>query len=198
MPKKKKTTREYTPQHAASGVSVDLPEIETWENNYRGYEITITIPEYTSICPRTHLPDFGTITIHYLPDKLCLELKSLKYYILAYRNLGIFYENAVNRILDDFRAGRQNVAEFWIDFGGRFEDLTEKLQAVDSCHLNVGNNEFEPPLFQDRQRPGRFCQALAVIARGSEKFGQHGAHALLIINDKNPADLLFHIPPARW
>ncbi|HET7212770.1 MAG TPA: preQ(1) synthase [Terriglobia bacterium] len=100
MPKKK-SKREYTPLHAASGVSAELPEIETWENNYRGYEITITIPEYTSICPRTHLPDFGTITIHYLPDKLCLELKSLKYYILAYRNLGIFYENAVNRILDD-------------------------------------------------------------------------------------------------
>ncbi|MEJ2007824.1 MAG: preQ(1) synthase [Acidobacteriota bacterium] len=100
MPKKK-TTRVYTPEHAASGVEASLPEIETWENQYRDYEITITIPEYTSICPRTHLPDFGTITIHYLPDKLCLELKSLKYYILAYRNLGIFYENAVNRILDD-------------------------------------------------------------------------------------------------
>lgn len=100
MPRKK-SQREYTPQHAASGVSTNLPEIETWENNYKGYEITITIPEYTSICPRTHLPDFGTVTIHYLPDKLCLELKSLKYYILAYRNLGIFYENAVNRILDD-------------------------------------------------------------------------------------------------
>ncbi len=92
---------EYTPQHAASGVSAGLPEIETWANQYQGYEITISIPEYTSICPRTHLPDFGTITIHYLPNKLCLELKSLKNYILAYRNLGIFYENAVNRILDD-------------------------------------------------------------------------------------------------
>lgn len=100
MPKRK-SEREYTPQQAVSGVHADLPEIETWGNNYRGYEITITIPEYTSICPRTHLPDFGTVTIHYLPDKLCLELKSLKYYILAYRNLGIFYENAINRILDD-------------------------------------------------------------------------------------------------
>ncbi len=100
MPKKQ-SKPEYTPRHAASGVSVDLPEIETWANQYRGYEITISIPEYTSICPRTHLPDFGTITIQYLPSKLCLELKSLKYYILAYRNLGIFYENAVNRILDD-------------------------------------------------------------------------------------------------
>ncbi len=98
MPRK---DHEYTPQHALSGTKLALPDIETWPNQYRGYEITITIPEYTSICPRTHLPDFGTITIHYLPDKKCVELKSLKYYILAYRNLGIFYENAVNRILDD-------------------------------------------------------------------------------------------------
>ncbi len=98
MPRK---DHEYTPQHARSGTKLALPDIETWPNQYRGYEITITIPEYTSICPRTHLPDFGTITIHYLPDKKCVELKSLKYYILAYRNLGIFYENAVNRILDD-------------------------------------------------------------------------------------------------
>lgn len=91
----------YTRKHAKSGTVDRLPELETWPNQYRGYEITITIPEYTSICPRTGLPDFGTITIHYLPAKRCVELKSLKYYILAYRNLGIFYENAVNRILDD-------------------------------------------------------------------------------------------------
>ena len=92
---------EYTAEHARAGASAKLPEIETWPNQYRAYEITISIPEYTSICPRTGLPDFGTITIHYLPNKICLELKSLKYYILSYRNLGIFYENAVNRILDD-------------------------------------------------------------------------------------------------
>jgi len=91
----------YTPEHARSGVGQQFPAIETWPNQYQGYEITITIPEYTSICPKTHLPDFGTIVIRYLPAKLCLELKSLKYYILSYRNLGIFYENAVNRILDD-------------------------------------------------------------------------------------------------
>jgi len=97
----RKRPSEYTPEHARSGVRTGLPVIETWPNQYSGYEITITIPEYTSICPRTGLPDFGTITIHYLPEKKCLELKSLKYYILAYRNLGIFYENAVNRILDD-------------------------------------------------------------------------------------------------
>ena len=92
---------EYTAEHARGGVRATLPAIETWPNQYSGYEITITIPEYTSICPRTGLPDFGTITIRYLPQKLCLELKSLKYYILGYRNLGIFYENAVNRVLDD-------------------------------------------------------------------------------------------------
>jgi len=100
MPRKQRKP-EYTLEHARGGIGASLPEIETWPNQYRGYEITISIPEYTSICPRTGLPDFGTITIHYLPDRRCLELKSLKYYILGYRNLGIFYENAVNRILDD-------------------------------------------------------------------------------------------------
>ena len=62
---------------------------------------TIAIPEYTAVCPKTGLPDFGTITIQYQPDALCLELKSLKSYIMAYRDIGIFYENAVNRILKD-------------------------------------------------------------------------------------------------
>jgi 7-cyano-7-deazaguanine reductase len=100
MPAKRPALK-YTPEHARGGVGAKLPAIETWPNQYAGYEITITIPEYTSICPRTGLPDFGTITLRYLPQKLCLELKSLKYYILGYRNLGIFYENAVNRILDD-------------------------------------------------------------------------------------------------
>jgi 7-cyano-7-deazaguanine reductase len=91
----------YTAQHARAGTDAPLPAIETWPNQYRGYEITISIPEYTSICPRTGLPDFGTLSIQYLPGRRCLELKSLKYYILAYRALGIFYENAVNRILED-------------------------------------------------------------------------------------------------
>ena len=99
MPAKK--SADYTVAHARSGVKQSFPSIETWPNQHRGYEIAITIPEYTSVCPKTGLPDFGTITIQYLPAKLCIELKSLKYYILGYRNLGIFYENAVNRILDD-------------------------------------------------------------------------------------------------
>ena len=67
----------------------------------RDIEITIQHPEYTSVCPMTGLPDMGTITILYVPDQTIVELKSLKYYLLQYRNVGIFYENIVNRILDD-------------------------------------------------------------------------------------------------
>ncbi len=94
--------KEYTDEHARSGIDDPLPKIECFKNQFKNYEITISIPEFTSICPRTGLPDFGTITIRYVPDKWCVELKSLKMYILGYRNLGIFYENAVNRILRDF------------------------------------------------------------------------------------------------
>ena len=93
---------EYTDEHARSGINTPLPKIECFENQFKNYEITISIPEYTSICPKSGLPDFGTITIRYVPNTWCVELKSLKTYILAYRGLGIFYENAVNRILRDF------------------------------------------------------------------------------------------------
>mgnify|MGYP001075457474 FL=1 len=93
---------EYTKEHAHAGIDSPLPKIECFENQFKNYEITISIPEFTSVCPRTGLPDFGTITIRYIPNRWCVELKSLKTYILGYRNLGIFYENAVNRILRDF------------------------------------------------------------------------------------------------
>jgi 7-cyano-7-deazaguanine reductase len=93
--------RQYTEDHAWAGIDAPLPRIECFENQFENYEITISIPEYTSVCPKSGLPDFGTITIRYIPDKWCVELKSLKIYILAYRDLGIFYENAVNRILRD-------------------------------------------------------------------------------------------------
>jgi len=93
---------EYTKSHARAGIDSPLPKIECFENQFKNYEIAISIPEFTSVCPRTGLPDFGTITIRYIPNQWCVELKSLKMYILAYRNLGIFYENAVNRILRDF------------------------------------------------------------------------------------------------
>src|SRR5262249_30184388 len=67
---------DYTEQHARSGIDANLPSIECWPNQFSGYAITITMPEFTSICPKTGLPDFGTITVRYSPDKLCLELKS--------------------------------------------------------------------------------------------------------------------------
>ncbi len=92
---------DYTKEHAAAGIHARLPKLESFPNHFSGYEITIRFPEYTSVCPKTGLPDYGTITIQYRPRKACLELKALKLYLLAYRNLGIFYENAVNRILRD-------------------------------------------------------------------------------------------------
>jgi 7-cyano-7-deazaguanine reductase len=107
----------YTDEHAGAGIDAKLPAIDVWPNQFRGYEITIAIPEYTSICPKTGLPDFGTITIRYMPAEHCLELKALKYYISAYRQLGIFYENAVNRILRDVVSACQPV---WAVVTGEF------------------------------------------------------------------------------
>src|SRR3984885_15793338 len=88
----------YTDEHARAGVNARLPALETWPNQYPGYVITTRFPEYSSVCPKTGLPDYGTITIQYKPRKACIELKSLKMYLLAYRNLGIFYENALARV----------------------------------------------------------------------------------------------------
>ncbi len=101
---------DYTEEHAKSGINAELPGIECWLNQFPDYEISISMPEFTSICPKTSLPDFGTITLQYRPDKLCLELKSLKGYFQAYRNLGIFYENVVNRILRDIVKACQPVS----------------------------------------------------------------------------------------
>ncbi len=97
----------FTEEHARAGIDAKLPSLDTWPNQFPGYEITIRFPEYSSVCPKTGLPDYGAITIVYTPGKECLELKALKMYLLGYRNLGIFYENAVNRILRDIvRAAR--------------------------------------------------------------------------------------------
>jgi len=80
--------------------------LETFPNPRpeRDYEIAIDCPEFTSVCPKTGLPDFGEIRIRYVPDRLCVELKSLKYYLIEFRNRGIFYESATNQILDDLVA----------------------------------------------------------------------------------------------
>ncbi len=79
-------------------------QLETFENQFpdRNYEIEIACPEFTSVCPMTGQPDFGVLTFSYVPDKLCVELKSLKMYLQQFRNEGIFYENVSNCILNDF------------------------------------------------------------------------------------------------
>jgi 7-cyano-7-deazaguanine reductase len=83
--------------------------LETFDNQYpnRDYTIEIVCPEFTSVCPKTGHPDFGILTIKYIPAAKCIELKSLKLYLQQYRNEGIFYENATNRILDDLVAAIQ-------------------------------------------------------------------------------------------
>ena len=102
--------RQYTDEHATAGLKAELPKIETFPNQFPGYSIEIAMPEFTSVCPKTGLPDHGTLTLEYVPDKRCLELKSLKMYMLAYRDLGIFQENAVNRFLRDVVAATKPVS----------------------------------------------------------------------------------------
>jgi 7-cyano-7-deazaguanine reductase len=82
---------------------MDRPTLEIFPNPRpeRDYEIAIDCPEFTSLCPKTGLPDFGTIRITYVPDQSCLELKALKYYLIGFRDRGIFYEHVTNQILDD-------------------------------------------------------------------------------------------------
>ncbi len=84
--------------------ALKMPAIEVWENQYsdRDYVVDLTIPEFTCICPKTGLPDFATIKVSYRPAKLCLELKSLKMHLVEYRDVGIFHEHLVNKLLDDF------------------------------------------------------------------------------------------------
>lgn len=91
----------YTEDHAKSGLDFQFPGIETWPNQFPAYEIVVDVPEFTSVCPKSGLPDFGILSIRYMPRARCLELKSLKEYLTCYRNLGIFQENVVNRVLQD-------------------------------------------------------------------------------------------------
>ena len=115
MPKQQQ--QRYTPEHAAAGLQAKFPAIETWPNQFPGYQIVIDDPEFTSVCPKTGLPDFGVITLHYQPDKLCLELKSYKEYLQCYRQLGIFQENVVNRVLADVVRCAKPV---WAEVRGEF------------------------------------------------------------------------------
>ncbi len=117
MPTKKKTT-------SYKGLQKDIrrlkmPKIDTWRNEYpdKDYKIELEIIEFSCLCPKTGLPDFAFVYIEYIPDKECVELKSFKSYILSYRNLGIFHEHVINKIMDDFiKSARPR----WALFRGEF------------------------------------------------------------------------------
>jgi 7-cyano-7-deazaguanine reductase len=120
----------YTADHARAGIHTKLPKLDVWPNQFPGYRISTRFPEYSSVCPKTGMPDYGSILIEYEPRKSCLELKALKLYLLGYRNLGIFYENAVNRILADIVAATKPV---WCTVRGEFTPrggLTTTVEAV--------------------------------------------------------------------
>ncbi len=102
--------------------ALKTPRVATWKNQYpdRDYEIRIDIPEFTCICPKTGLPDFAMIVIRYVADRDCIELKSLKYYTLYFRDVGIFNENVVNKMLDDLvKACRPRRMEITGEFNAR-------------------------------------------------------------------------------
>ncbi|MDH4210660.1 MAG: preQ(1) synthase [candidate division WOR-3 bacterium] len=124
----------YTKKHARAGLKEKLPRLEVITNQFKGYTISVFIPEYSSLCPRTGMPDVGTITIEYEPDAYFVELKSLKYYILGYRNLGIFYENAVNRILRDFV---KTVKPRWARVRGEFRPRGGINTVVEAKHGRI-------------------------------------------------------------
>jgi 7-cyano-7-deazaguanine reductase len=112
--------------------------IETFPNPRpeRDFEIAIDCPEFTSMCPKTGLPDFGVIRIRYTPDTLCVELKALKYYLLEFRNKGIFYEAVTNQILDDLvaacRPRRMTVVGDFTARGGITTTVTASYPSVRS------------------------------------------------------------------
>src|SRR5213592_4058786 len=129
---------DYTAEHARAGINAKLPALQTWPNQFQKYVITTRFPEYSSVCPKTGMPDYGTLTIQYMPRKECLELKALKMYLLAYRNLGIFYENVVNRYLRDVvRAAKPVSAEVVGEFTPR-GGLRSKVTAAWSRKRGAG------------------------------------------------------------
>ena len=107
----------YLDHLSRKGLNAKLPKLDCFPTQFKNFTITIRVPEYTSVCPKTGLPDFGTITVSYVPNKLCVELKSFKYYIHAYRDIGISYENVVNRILKDLA---QALRPKWMRVQGDF------------------------------------------------------------------------------
>ena len=95
------------------------PRIEAWHNQYsdKDYIVTLQNPEFTCVCPKTNLPDFANIAIQYKPDKWCVELKSFKMYLSFYRDIGIFHEHVINKVLDDFVA---SCKPRWVYIKGEF------------------------------------------------------------------------------
>jgi 7-cyano-7-deazaguanine reductase len=128
--------RRHQPRTFATIMKKEL--LEVFDNTYPGRDYTIQIvnPEFTSVCPKTGLPDFGTITITYVPDKTCIELKSLKYYFLEFRSAGIFYENITNRLLDDLVSAcmprSMTVKTDWNARGGITETVTVSYTSAKS------------------------------------------------------------------
>ena len=112
-----------------------MAQLETFDNPHphRDYVIRHVAPEFTSVCPKTGQPDFGTIEIEYVPDRLCVELKSLKFYLQGFRNVGVFYEDLVNRILDDLVGAlaprRMTVTGRFTPRGGMHSIVTADHQA---------------------------------------------------------------------
>ncbi|MEW6076086.1 MAG: preQ(1) synthase [Candidatus Omnitrophota bacterium] len=113
---KRKTSYEGLQQHVRA---MKTPAIDVWKNQYpdKAYTITIDIPEFTCICPKTGLPDFADIIIEYSPQTHCIELKSLKMYTIYFRNVGIFHEHFVNKMLDDLVAACK---PRWMRITGKF------------------------------------------------------------------------------
>jgi 7-cyano-7-deazaguanine reductase len=110
--------------------------LETFDNQFpaRDYQVEIVAPEFTSVCPKTGQPDFGTVTITYTPDKKCVELKSLKFYLQSFRNQGIFYEHVTNEIMDDLVAVVQprfmKIEAAFSARGGITENVTVKYASA--------------------------------------------------------------------
>jgi len=142
MKKEHKTTRaQDTRKSSYEGLQKNIkklnaPKIDVWKNQYpeRDYVITIDIPEFTCICPKTGLPDFADITVRYIPDTYCIELKSLKYYEIFYRNVGIFHENVINKFLDDLvKACHPR----WMEVSGEFNARGGIKTSVKAEYKNI-------------------------------------------------------------
>ena len=112
--------------------------LEAFENSFasRNYLIVHQANEFTSVCPKTGQPDFGIITISYIPAKKCIELKSLKYYLQSFRNEGIFYENVINRILEDLVG---ILKPRWMEVKGEFTPRGGLRSAVTAVHGKTSN-----------------------------------------------------------